>query len=86
MKGTGKNTEGTRTTRQHWVLPTEGSWPAFFQGNLARKAETLGLDPVSLKSVTWVGAKRSFCVGQGAKPGAPVEVVLSVGAPALTWV
>lgn len=81
MKGAGRDPEGTRTTRQDWVLPTEEQWPAFFQGNLVRKAQSLNLDPdVALESVTWVGAKRSFRVGQGAKPGAPVEVELS-GAP-----
>ncbi|MGW2397142.1 CRISPR-associated endoribonuclease Cas6 [Kitasatospora sp. NPDC001664] len=67
--------------RGAWVLPTEPEWPAYFQGNLRRKAETLGVDTgVSLESVSWVGPKRSFAVGQGAKPGAPVEVELT-GAP-----
>ncbi len=55
------------------------------QGNIRRKAETLGLDPqVTLEAVSWVGPKRSFAVsgagGGGKKPGACVEVVLS-GAP-----
>jgi CRISPR-associated endoribonuclease Cas6 len=78
MKGSGHNAEGVRVTRQAWVLPTEPEWPAYFQGNLQRKAETLGLDPqVALEAVTWVGPKRSFRVGEGAKPGAPVEVALS---------
>lgn len=78
MKGEGRDTSGARVTRQEWVLPTDEQWPVYFQGNLVRKAETLGLDPaVELESVTWVGAKRSFRVGQGAKPGAPVEVSLS---------
>ncbi|MCX4884658.1 CRISPR-associated endoribonuclease Cas6 [Streptomyces sp. NBC_00847] len=78
LKGSGQNAEGVRVTRQAWVLPTEPEWPAYFQGNLRRKAETLGLDPqVALEAVTWVGPKRSFRVGEGAKPGAPVEVELS---------
>ncbi|WP_344443105.1 CRISPR-associated endoribonuclease Cas6 [Kitasatospora nipponensis] len=81
MKGSGRDEEGERTTRQAWLLPTEPEWPAYFQGNLRRKAETLGLDPeVSLESVTWIGPKRSFAVGQGAKPGAAVEVEVR-GAP-----
>lgn len=78
MKGTGRDASGRRTTRQAWLLPTDPEFPAFFQGNLRRKAETLGLDPeVSLTEISWVGAKRSFAVGQGAKPGAPIEVELT---------
>ncbi|MDT3395294.1 CRISPR-associated endoribonuclease Cas6 [Streptomyces sp. B1866] len=78
MKGSGRDESGVRTTRQAWVLPSEPEWPVYFQGNLRRKAETLGLDPsVELEAVTWVGPKRSFRVGEGAKPGAPVEVELS---------
>lgn len=78
MKGSGRDEEGIRTTRQDWLLPAEPQWAEYFQGNLVRKAETLDLDPgVSLDSVTWIGPKRSFRVGQGAKPGAPVEVELS---------
>lgn len=81
LKGSGRNVDGGRETRQDWLLPTETSWPVAFQKNVIRKAETLGIDPdVELESVTWTGAKRSFRVGQGAKPGAPVEVSLS-GAP-----
>ncbi|WP_198545944.1 CRISPR-associated endoribonuclease Cas6 [Actinacidiphila yeochonensis] len=63
------------------MLPTEMEWPAYMQGNLRRKAETLGLESdVELEAVTWVGPKRSFRVGGGSKPGAAVEVELS-GAP-----
>ncbi len=81
MKGSGCSPEGVRGPRQAWVLPAELEWAGYFQGNLRRKAETLGLDAkVSLESVSWVGPKRSFAVGQGAKPGAAVEVELS-GAP-----
>jgi hypothetical protein len=81
MKGSGRDTQGERTTRQAWVLPTEAEFPVYFEGNLRRKAETLGLDAgISLESITWVGPKRSFVVGDGAKPGAPVEVELR-GAP-----
>ncbi|WP_440106024.1 CRISPR-associated endoribonuclease Cas6 [Streptosporangium sp. H16] len=78
MKGTGRDESGQRTTRQAWLLPTDQEFPVFFQRNLRRKAETLGLDPeVSLTEISWVGSKRSFSVGQGAKPGAPVEVELT---------
>jgi CRISPR-associated endoribonuclease Cas6 len=78
MKGSGRDEEGKRVTRQAWLLPSEPEWAEYFQGNLVRKAETLGLDPsVELESVTWIGAKRSFRVGEGAKPGAPVEVELT---------
>ncbi|MFJ2034125.1 CRISPR-associated endoribonuclease Cas6 [Streptosporangium sp. NPDC087985] len=81
MKGTGRDEVGQRTTRQAWLLPTDQEFPVFFQRNLRRKAETLGLDPeVSLTEISWVGPKRSFTVGQGAKPGAPIEVELT-GAP-----
>lgn len=78
MKGSGRDGEGTRTKREAWVLPTEPEWPAYMQGNLRRKAETLGLDTgVELEGVTWIGRKRSFHVGAGLKPGASVEVELS---------
>lgn len=78
MKGTGRDESGTRTTRQAWLLPTDAEFPVFFQRNLRRKAETLGLDPeVSLTEISWVGPKRSFMVGQGSKPGAPIEVELT---------
>ncbi|WP_242659447.1 CRISPR-associated endoribonuclease Cas6 [Thermostaphylospora chromogena] len=81
MKGTGLNAAGVRTTRQAWLMPTDPEFPVFFQRNLRRKAETLGLDPeVSLTAISWVGAKRSFAVGRGLKPGAPIEVELT-GAP-----
>lgn len=78
LKGSGRDTSGERTTRQAWLLPGDREFPVFFQRNLRRKAETLGLDPeVSLGDVTWVGAKRTFAVGGGSKPGARVEVELS---------
>ncbi|MFI7273205.1 CRISPR-associated endoribonuclease Cas6 [Streptomyces sp. NPDC049879] len=78
MKGSGQDENGDRVTRQAWLLPSEPEWAEYFQNNLVRKAETLGLDPgVELESVTWIGAKRSFRVGGGAKPGAPVEAELS---------
>jgi CRISPR-associated endoribonuclease Cas6 len=81
MKGSGRDDSGARAARQAWVLPTEPEFPAFFEGNLRRKAETLGLDPqVQLEQITWVGPKRSFAVGEGLKPGAAVEVELT-GAP-----
>ncbi|WP_218022275.1 CRISPR-associated endoribonuclease Cas6 [Nocardia amamiensis] len=66
MKGSGKDGSGVRRTRQAWCLPGEPEWDFYLQGNLRRKAETLGLDPdVTLEAVTWVGPKRSFAV-QGA--------------------
>ncbi|MGW0587820.1 CRISPR-associated endoribonuclease Cas6 [Streptosporangium sp. NPDC002607] len=78
MKGTGRAESGQRITRQAWLLPTDPEFPVFFQRNLRRKAETLGLDPeVSLTEISWVGSKRSFAVSQGAKPGAPIEVELT---------
>jgi len=81
MKGSGRDDNGVRVTRQAWVLPTEPEFPEYFVGNLRRKAETLGLDSdVELDSITWVGPKRSFAVSDGLKPGAPIEVELR-GAP-----
>lgn len=81
MKGSGRDDSGVRTTRQAWVLPGEPEFPAYFENNLRRKAETLGLEPdVTLEQVTWIGPKRSFAVGDGKKPGAPVEAELS-GSP-----
>ncbi|MEU9885862.1 CRISPR-associated endoribonuclease Cas6 [Sphaerisporangium sp. NPDC051011] len=78
MKGTGRDETGQRVTRQAWLLPTDPEFPVFFQRNLRRKAETLGMDPeVSLTEISWVGAKRSFSAGKGAKPGAPIEVELT---------
>ncbi|WP_233508267.1 CRISPR-associated endoribonuclease Cas6 [Spongiactinospora gelatinilytica] len=78
MKGSGRDSTGRVVTRQGWLLPTDFEFPVFFQNNLRRKAETLGLDPeVSLTAITWVGAKRSFSVGPGSKPGAPLEVELT---------
>jgi CRISPR-associated endoribonuclease Cas6 len=82
LKGSGRDGQENRSTRQAWLLPTEPEFPVYFQQNLRRKAETLGLSPeVKLDAVTWVGTKRSFAVGDGAKPGAPVEVDVS-GEPA----
>jgi CRISPR-associated endoribonuclease Cas6 len=85
MKSSGRDDAGVRTRRQAWCLPGEAEWDVYMQGNIRRKAETLGLDPrVSLEAVHWVGPKRSFAVtgsgGGGRKPGACVEVALS-GAP-----
>lgn len=81
MKGSGRDGDGVRATRQAWVLPGEPEFAAYLAGNLRRKAETLGLDPeVELEAVTWVGPKRSFAVSDGLKPGAAVEVELR-GAP-----
>jgi CRISPR-associated endoribonuclease Cas6 len=81
MKGSGRDGDGARRTRQAWLLPTEPEFPAYFAGNLRRKAETLGLDPgVELEAITWVGPKRSFAVSDGLKPGAAVEAELR-GAP-----
>ena len=77
LKGSGRDDDGVRTTRQAWLLPHEPEYPTYFAQNLRRKAETLGLSTdVDLEAITWVGAKRSFAVGEGAKPGAPVEVDL----------
>ena len=77
MKGSGRDDDGVRTKREAWVLPGEPEFAEYFAQNLRRKAETLGLDPdVSLEAITWVGAKRSFAVGGGLKPGAPIEVEL----------
>lgn len=74
MKGSGHDEHGQRTTRQAWVLPTEPEFPAYFEANLRRKADTVGVDSdVSVHAITWVGPKRSFAVGKGAKPGAAVE-------------
>ncbi|MEW2350594.1 CRISPR-associated endoribonuclease Cas6 [Streptomyces sp. NPDC006684] len=69
-----------------WRLPGEPEWDVQIQGNLRRKAQSLGLDPeVTLERVNWVGPKKSFAVtgvsGRGGKkPGACVEVVVT-GAP-----
>uniref|UniRef100_UPI000593C85D CRISPR-associated endoribonuclease Cas6 n=1 Tax=Nocardia paucivorans TaxID=114259 RepID=UPI000593C85D len=77
MKGSGRDDNGIRSTRQAWLLPREPEFHFHFENNLRRKAETLGLAPdVVLEQVTWVGPKRSFTVGDGLKPGASVEVVL----------
>jgi CRISPR-associated endoribonuclease Cas6 len=77
MKGSGRDDSGQRTTRQAWVLPTEPEFHHYFEQNLRRKAETLGLAPeVALEQISWVGPKRSFADGDGLKPGAAVEAVL----------
>lgn len=73
-----KPTAAQRGAAQSWVLPGEAGFADFFQQNLIGKAETLGLTPhASLESVTWIGPKRSFATGNGAKPGANIEVLLS---------
>ncbi|SDG62428.1 CRISPR-associated endoribonuclease Cas6 [Sinosporangium album] len=78
MKGTGIAESGERITRQAWLMPTDAEYPVFLQRNLQRKAETLGLDSdVTLTAITWIGSKRSFSVGHGAKPGAPIEAELT---------
>jgi CRISPR-associated endoribonuclease Cas6 len=83
MKGSGRDGSGARATRQAWLLPGEPEYPVYLENNLRRKAETLGLTPdVTLEQITWIGPKRSFTVGDGKKPGAPVEVELS-GSPEL---
>jgi CRISPR-associated endoribonuclease Cas6 len=77
LKGSGRDVEGQRTTRQAWLMPTDPEFPVYLTGNLRRKAETLGLDPeVALERITWIGTKRSFAVGDGMKTGAAVEVEL----------
>jgi CRISPR-associated endoribonuclease Cas6 len=77
MKGDGRLPDGSRGTRQAWLLPTETEFASYFQRNLQRKLETLGIDgEVSLEGIPWVGAKRSFGVGGGLKPGAPLEAEL----------
>lgn len=77
MKGSGRDENGSRTTRQAWLLPLESEFPSYLAQNLRRKAETVGLAPdIHLDAVTWVGPRRSFAVSRGNKPGAPVEVDL----------
>lgn len=81
MKGSGRDEDGVRVTRQAHLLPGDAEFGVYFAGNLRRKAEVLGLDPsVSLERIDWVGAKRSFAVKDGLRPGARVGVVLR-GAP-----
>ncbi|WP_196812390.1 CRISPR-associated endoribonuclease Cas6 [Nocardia sp. CNY236] len=87
MKGSGHDDNGVRSTRQAWLLPMEPEFHSYFENNLRRKAETLGLTPdVALEEVTWVGPKRSFAVGDGSKPGASVEVVLRGDAKVLNGI
>lgn len=77
LKGSGRDEDGDRATRQAWLLPTDSEFLVYFTGNLRRKAETLGVDPeVTLERITWIGTKRSFAVSDGQKTGAPVEVEL----------
>lgn len=77
-KGSGRDGTGARVTRQAWLLPGHPEFGEYFEKNLRRKAETLGLPPdVRLKAVTWVGSQRTFRVGSDHKTGAPVEVELS---------
>lgn len=81
MKGSGLGSDGVRTTRQAFLLPTEPEWPGYFAQSLRRKAETIGVDPdVTLETISWVGAKRGMDTAKGKKVGAPVEVGLR-GAP-----
>ncbi len=86
MKSSGRDEAGVRTRRQAWCLPGEPEWDVYMQGNLRRKAATLGVDEdVTLEQVSWVGPKQSFAVGGanglgGKKPGARVELTVS-GAP-----
>lgn len=81
MKGSGRNADGIRTTRQAHLLPADSEFPAYFANNLRRKAESLGLDPeVSLERIDWIGVKRSFAVKDGLRVGAQVGVEVR-GAP-----
>lgn len=81
MKGSGRDENGTRTTRQDHLLPPDPEFPVYFASNLRRKAESLSLDPdVSLERIDWIGAKRSFAVKDGLRVGAPVGVEVR-GAP-----
>lgn len=81
LKGSGRDTDGVRVTRQAHLLPPDPEFPAYFAGNLRRKAESLGLDPyVSLERIDWIGAKRSFAVKDGMRVGAPIGVEVR-GAP-----
>lgn len=81
MKGSGRDENGIRTTRQDHLLPPDPQFPAYFANNLRRKAESLDLDPdVSLERIDWIGAKRSFAVKDGMRVGAPVGVEVR-GAP-----
>lgn len=73
----GRDEKGERAEKESWVLPNEPPFRSSFTRNLVHKAQTLGLpSEVSLESIIKVGPKRSFAVGQGAKPGATVEVEL----------
>ncbi|NJQ08321.1 CRISPR-associated protein Cas6 [Streptomyces lonarensis] len=77
MKSAGGERGGDQLPRQQWLLPGDPGWAAYLQGNLVRKAETLGLKPaIEVVSVGSVGPKRSFSVGSGKKPGATIEVTL----------
>lgn len=63
------------------ILPHETGFLQALQHNLRRKAETLDLEPdITADSPTWIGAKRSYTIGQGSRTGAPVEITLH-GAP-----
>ncbi|WP_233870591.1 CRISPR-associated endoribonuclease Cas6 [Streptomyces sp. ST2-7A] len=77
-EGASRDEGGERVSRPPWLLPDHEEWGKYIEGNLVRKAETLGMDPaVKLEAVTRVGSQRSFRVGGGARPGAPVEMALS---------
>lgn len=85
LKGSGRDAHGKRVTRQQWLLPGEPGWAEYLQGNLVRKAETLGLKPdIELQAVGAIGPKRSFSVGAGKKPGATVEVTVAGDPDVLT--
>jgi CRISPR-associated endoribonuclease Cas6 len=78
LNGSRKSADGVRPAKARWLLPGEEGYLDCLGRNLNRKAQTLGFTSiVEVHGVTWVGAKRSFTVGGGAKPGAPVEVELS---------
>jgi CRISPR-associated endoribonuclease Cas6 len=82
LKAVSPDQDGDRVV---WVLPTEPLFPECLRRNLIRKAQTLGVSPeLELEAITWVGSKRSFAVGGGAKPGAAVEIVLR-GEPETLW-
>lgn len=77
VKGSGLDDAGNRSTRHAWVLPAEPEFDVYFEGNLNRKAATLGLEAAAqVEAITWVGPKRSFAVGGGLIPGAAVEAEL----------
>ena len=53
MKGSGRDGDGERTTRQAWALPTEPEFHHYFEQNLRRKPETFDLAPeVALEQIS----------------------------------